>query len=480
MPRQSRVNASAVAEQLREALDADHSDNDIDDYREGIRQLLSDGGVLVLDGLNARFLRKIITTFAIPNVVMSGSGCGVRMRDAIIARFFGPSSSHSSNFSRSSRSQSRANQIDNDHDDEVDAEDDDDSEEAKQERKYDSKSNRYDDRLNSIEKCLQNIMSSMAASHSDARLPPPSVSSSSPAAPAAAAIPTINDIVSALRSIPSVPSSSSLSSTSPSSSLNSSSSSSSRAEGHSSSVSLSRLRSASSSPSATAHRNEKGVDSFCNDDYANAAAISKADRSDVISDFWQRYASSVDEVDRERIAPGVLHKLGSNPNALLEWVKPQYFKEQRNKRECLVLAQAVQAILEEDSDIALEIIVRRLLGVHAADKNNNWHFCSALEFDDSSVSLIPQSTLTRCVTRAAQLERVAAPTNKSRSYSNSNWGRRNNNNNNYSNKSNTDYINNRNSSNKRVRSPGGPPVDNSASSVPSGASQTGGSVPKRK
>src|SRR5262249_24385990 len=43
-------------------------------------------------------------------------------------------------------------------------------------------------------------------------------------------------------------------------------------------------------------------------------------------------------------------------------------KKKRNQNECVRLAEAADAIIQGDSELALEILMRSLGGVHVADK----------------------------------------------------------------------------------------------------------------
>ena len=160
---------------------------------------------------------------------------------------------------------------------------------------------------------------------------------------------------------------------------------------------------ATASVSATLGR--KGVDDFDDDDAEDQPDQPEPDNSSPV------------------YAPTVLanaHKSGSVSN----WVKAQTFKKTRNQFEAIALAAAIDALLNEDGVSAsaqgVEILCRRLTGVHLADENNNWDLCKAVEWPYDSESLLDQRLLSRAIKDAAALgrlrDRLVKPSGKGKSF----------------------------------------------------------------
>ena len=109
-------------------------------------------------------------------------------------------------------------------------------------------------------------------------------------------------------------------------------------------------------------------------------------------------------VDRKRIAHDIVNKAGGR---LEPWVKDAEFRSQRNKNECSAIAKAVDFILANDSDTALEVLVRRLVGVHSADASKDWNLCSSLEWDSHAETLLPDRVLADALKRSRQLKALS-------------------------------------------------------------------------
>jgi hypothetical protein len=91
----------------------------------------------------------------------------------------------------------------------------------------------------------------------------------------------------------------------------------------------------------------------------------------------------------ERLAPQVVQDIGSG--GFREWMRTEVveWRNSRNKNECAVLADALDALLRGDEEEATEILVRRFVGVVNADKSGNWNYASVLASD------MPRRTLLR-------------------------------------------------------------------------------------
>ena len=86
--------------------------------------------------------------------------------------------------------------------------------------------------------------------------------------------------------------------------------------------------------------------------------------------------AGLDGVDR--MAPSILAH-AKTFGSLIGWVRTVEWKHTRNKNECLALAQAVDLLLAEGvpvSSMGIELLLRRLNGVHLADSFNNWGVCT--------------------------------------------------------------------------------------------------------
>jgi hypothetical protein len=164
-------------------------------------------------------------------------------------------------------------------------------------------------------------------------------------------------------------------------------------------------------------------------------------------------------IDNTRLSAYIIE---STPDGLAEWVRKQHFKENRNFKECIQWAQVIDALVADKAvnihtSIPLERAVRRMIGVHTADKSRNWSMCDALEMQDTCTTLLPPLIFERTVKRAAQLAKLndgAINNNNNRAYNDNN----NNNNNNYQggrkrnngpNKQQRPYNNNNNNNNAR-------------------------------
>jgi hypothetical protein len=127
------------------------------------------------------------------------------------------------------------------------------------------------------------------------------------------------------------------------------------------------------------------------------------------------------EVDTssERYATVVLAN-ASTAGSVLNWVKAQTWNRSRNMHECIAIAAAIDAFLAEgldDGSDGMEILCRRLSGVHAADKFNNWDLCKVVEYPYSSESLLNQQLLSRAVKDASARVRLLNRASKSTSSS---------------------------------------------------------------
>ena len=119
----------------------------------------------------------------------------------------------------------------------------------------------------------------------------------------------------------------------------------------------------------------------------------------------------------KRVADAVLEQVRLY-GSLQAWVRMTEWVQQRNKYECEAIAQAVDALIKEgvpSSTLGVEILLRRLNGVHLADRYGSWEVCSAVQWSGPSNTLLPRDELTRVFKEAAQLKRLATAVPKAQS-----------------------------------------------------------------
>lgn len=85
-------------------------------------------------------------------------------------------------------------------------------------------------------------------------------------------------------------------------------------------------------------------------------------------------------------------------------LKEHSFKSNRNEREVLTLARVLDALRKSDYRGARELVVRRLVGVQAADTSGNWKLCDAFELVMDRQSYVPDAFLARAIKNVHRLE----------------------------------------------------------------------------
>lgn len=113
---------------------------------------------------------------------------------------------------------------------------------------------------------------------------------------------------------------------------------------------------------------------------------------------------------RARIAPHMLRNC-STYGSVLSWVKQTEWKSGRNKHECEAIARAVDALLAEGvkaKSTGIEILMRRLSGVHLADQHSEWQLADSLAWNPLGNSLLPRDEVTRALKEADQLKRLTS------------------------------------------------------------------------
>ena len=110
----------------------------------------------------------------------------------------------------------------------------------------------------------------------------------------------------------------------------------------------------------------------------------------------------------QRVAPLVL-QLAQQYGSLSHWVHFVQWKKLRNKNECAALAEAADVLLAEGvkpDSMGLELLLRRLNGVHLADTYGDWSVCSALQWSGPNGTLLDRSSLVGALKYANQLKKL--------------------------------------------------------------------------
>ena len=113
-------------------------------------------------------------------------------------------------------------------------------------------------------------------------------------------------------------------------------------------------------------------------------------------------------------APTVLAN-ASSAGSILNWVVAQDFNKSRNRYEAVAIGAALDALLEggtPKSALGIEMLCRRLTGVHLADQSANWDLCKAVEYPYASQSLLDQRLLAKAIKDAAAIGRLRDRTTK--------------------------------------------------------------------
>lgn len=113
---------------------------------------------------------------------------------------------------------------------------------------------------------------------------------------------------------------------------------------------------------------------------------------------------------RTRIAADMLRNCAPY-GSVTSWVKQTDWKSGRNKHECEALARAIDALLAEGTPAkatGIEILMRRLSGVHLADQHSEWQLADSVAWNPLGNSLLPRAEVTRALKEADQLMRLTS------------------------------------------------------------------------
>jgi hypothetical protein len=102
-------------------------------------------------------------------------------------------------------------------------------------------------------------------------------------------------------------------------------------------------------------------------------------------------ADSGDEVDEDFLRKKLLKLQRKHRGSAVHWLVETRFNEPRNYKECHAWAEAIDAYLREHPGQltrTLEVMFRRMAGVHLADSTGNWEMCKLLQGDIVDNSLL--------------------------------------------------------------------------------------------
>lgn len=112
----------------------------------------------------------------------------------------------------------------------------------------------------------------------------------------------------------------------------------------------------------------------------------------------------------ERVAERVLQQ-AEIYGSLQAWVRVTQWNSVRNRYECEPLAQGIDALLAEGvprDSIGLEILLRRLTGVHLADSTGAWGVADAVAWMPHGGSLLPRNVMRAAYKDAEALKRATS------------------------------------------------------------------------
>ena len=91
------------------------------------------------------------------------------------------------------------------------------------------------------------------------------------------------------------------------------------------------------------------------------------------------------------------------------WMSSVQFHAERNKNECVCLASVLDTAVKSGISLQqdfMEMLVRRMLGVHIADQTGNWKACSALSLAGYGNTLVPADVLKSIASEIHQLDKL--------------------------------------------------------------------------
>ncbi len=140
-----------------------------------------------------------------------------------------------------------------------------------------------------------------------------------------------------------------------------------------------------------------------------SASSGASDEDSLSADEETGLTSGADLSDPDdAFLPTVLDRLRRKyRNSAATWVAQTKFKNFRNEREALAWAEAVDSYRKDHprarSSHTLDLLCRRMAGVHLADATGNWSVCEVLQGDAIHSSLVDNDLL-RDVAKKAKLQ----------------------------------------------------------------------------
>jgi hypothetical protein len=106
------------------------------------------------------------------------------------------------------------------------------------------------------------------------------------------------------------------------------------------------------------------------------------------------------------LAPEIIEDVG--PGGFREWLRAEApadsWKNARNQHECEVLADVLdELVLRNDTTAAIELLVRRFVGIRQADRSGNWNFAQVLSKGNPRRTLLRPSVMSAVLREAKNL-----------------------------------------------------------------------------
>ena len=106
------------------------------------------------------------------------------------------------------------------------------------------------------------------------------------------------------------------------------------------------------------------------------------------------------------LAPEIIEDVG--PGGFREWLRAEApadsWRNARNQHECEILADVLdELVLRHDPDAAVELLVRRFVGIRQADRSGNWNFAQVLAKGNPRRTLLRPTVLSAVLREAKNL-----------------------------------------------------------------------------
>lgn len=108
----------------------------------------------------------------------------------------------------------------------------------------------------------------------------------------------------------------------------------------------------------------------------------------------------------EKFLLNVQRGAGSRSFSVYTEYKERVFKHERNRHEVEFLARLVDLLRKKQRSAALEVAVRRLVGVETADRSGDWRLCDAFELVTKKQSNAPTEFLAHAIKAVKRIDAV--------------------------------------------------------------------------